>query len=157
MTVNDASKINKATRSNRSRLKSGVSEAIELSYRLIIVGMGGVEDRSRDQRDYHVPISLTMTRSSLISIQTFSQSYFYENLHLNAPPFRAGMKHARCCRQHQSGRVAAWRSSGPASVCDTRYHLVWTPKYRKWVLQGAIQHRVKALFQEIARHHGCDD
>ena len=41
-------------------------------------------------------------------------------------------------------------------VYDTRYHLVWTPKYRKWVLQGAIRQRVKALFQEIAGHHGFE-
>jgi len=41
-------------------------------------------------------------------------------------------------------------------VYDTRSYLVWTPKYRKWVLQGAIRHRVKALFQEIAGHHGFE-
>jgi putative transposase len=39
-------------------------------------------------------------------------------------------------------------------VYNTRSYLVWTPKYRKWVLIGAIRHRVKALFQEIAGHHG---
>jgi hypothetical protein len=27
----------------------------------------------------------------------------------------------------------------------------------EWVLQGAIRHRVKPLFQEIASHHRCDD
>jgi putative transposase len=41
-------------------------------------------------------------------------------------------------------------------VYDTRYHLVWAPKYRKWVLQGAIRQRVKELFQEIAEHHGFE-
>ena len=41
-------------------------------------------------------------------------------------------------------------------VYDARYHLVWAPKYRKWVLQGAIRHRVKELFQEIAGHHGFE-
>lgn len=41
-------------------------------------------------------------------------------------------------------------------VYDTRYHLVWAPKYRKWVLQGAIRQRVKDLFQEIAAHHGFE-
>ena len=41
-------------------------------------------------------------------------------------------------------------------VYDTRYHLVWAPKYRKWVLQGAIRQRVKELFQEIAGHHGFE-
>ena len=41
-------------------------------------------------------------------------------------------------------------------VYDTRYHLVWAPKYRKWVLQGAIRQRVKELFQDIAGHHGFE-
>ena len=41
-------------------------------------------------------------------------------------------------------------------VYDTKYHLVWAPKYRKWILQGAIQQRVKELFQEIAQHHGFE-
>ena len=39
---------------------------------------------------------------------------------------------------------------------DTRYHLVWAPKYRKWVLQGAIRQRVKELFEAIAGHHGFE-
>lgn len=45
-----------------------------------------------------------------------------------------------------------------ASHCvdDTRYHLVWAPKYRKWVLQGAIRQRVAELFPEIAAHHGFE-
>ena len=45
-----------------------------------------------------------------------------------------------------------------ASHCvdDTRYHLVGAPKYRKWVVQGAIRQRVKELFQEIAGHHGFE-
>jgi putative transposase len=41
-------------------------------------------------------------------------------------------------------------------VYDTRYHLVWAPKYRKWVLQGAIRERVRELFCEIAAHHGFE-
>ena len=39
---------------------------------------------------------------------------------------------------------------------DTRYHLVWAPKYRKWVLQGAIRERVREVFCEIAAHHGFE-
>lgn len=39
---------------------------------------------------------------------------------------------------------------------DTRYHLVWAPKYRKWVLQGAIRERVRELLSEIAAHHGLE-
>ena len=42
------------------------------------------------------------------------------------------------------------------SVYDTSYHLVWAPKYRKWVLQGEIRQRVKELFEEIAAHHGFE-
>lgn len=38
-------------------------------------------------------------------------------------------------------------------VYDTRYHLVWAPKYRKLVLQGAIRQRVRELCFEIAGHH----
>ena len=45
---------------------------------------------------------------------------------------------------------------GSHCVYDTRYHLVWAPKYRKWVLQGAIRERVRELFCEIAAHHGCE-
>lgn len=41
-------------------------------------------------------------------------------------------------------------------VYDTRYHLVWAPKYRKWVLQGAIRQRVRELLCEIAEHHGFE-
>jgi putative transposase len=41
-------------------------------------------------------------------------------------------------------------------VYDTRYHLVWAPKYRKWVLHGAIRQRVRELFCEIAGHHGFE-
>ena len=45
---------------------------------------------------------------------------------------------------------------GSHCVYDTRYHLVWAPKYRKWVLKGEIRERVKELFQEIAEHHGFE-
>jgi putative transposase len=41
-------------------------------------------------------------------------------------------------------------------VYDTRYHLVWAPKYRKLVLQGAVRERVRELFLEIAEHHGFE-
>ena len=36
------------------------------------------------------------------------------------------------------------------AVYDTRYHLVWAPKYRKWVLRGDLREFVKQCFQEIA-------
>jgi putative transposase len=39
------------------------------------------------------------------------------------------------------------------AVYDTNYHLVWAPKYRKWILRDKIRERVKELFMEIAEHH----
>jgi putative transposase len=36
---------------------------------------------------------------------------------------------------------------------DTAYHLVWSPKYRKEILQGAIADRVREMFQEIAEQY----
>ena len=42
------------------------------------------------------------------------------------------------------------------SVYDTEYHLVWAPKYRKWVLRGDIQDRVRELFSEIGDRHDIE-
>ena len=36
---------------------------------------------------------------------------------------------------------------------DTKYHLVWIPKYRKWILRGDLVQEVKDIFQEIAINH----
>ena len=36
---------------------------------------------------------------------------------------------------------------------DTAYHLVWSPKYRKKILQGAIAERVRGMFTEIAEQY----
>ena len=36
------------------------------------------------------------------------------------------------------------------AVFDTRYHLVWAPKYRKWILRGDIREYVERCFKEIA-------
>ena len=41
-------------------------------------------------------------------------------------------------------------------VYDTKYHLVWAPKYRKWILQGEVRERVRELFHKIAEHHGFE-
>ena len=38
----------------------------------------------------------------------------------------------------------------PHAVYDTQYHLVWSPKYRKAILQGTIAARLRELFTEIA-------
>jgi putative transposase len=36
------------------------------------------------------------------------------------------------------------------AVYDTRYHLVWAPKYRKWILRGDLREFVETVFREIA-------
>ena len=42
------------------------------------------------------------------------------------------------------------------AVYDTKYHLVWAPKYRKWILRGDIRERVEQLFYEIAENHDIE-
>jgi putative transposase len=42
------------------------------------------------------------------------------------------------------------------AVYDAKYHLVWAPKYRKWILRGDVQQRVKELFKEIAEDFGFE-
>jgi putative transposase len=39
------------------------------------------------------------------------------------------------------------------AVYDTRYHIVWAPKYRKWVLRGDVRDFVEQCFKEIAMSH----
>ena len=39
------------------------------------------------------------------------------------------------------------------AVYDLKYHLVWIPKYRKSLLVGSIENRIKELFYEIAEEH----
>ena len=39
------------------------------------------------------------------------------------------------------------------AVYDLKYHLVWIPKYRKSLLLGSIEKRLKELFYEIAGEH----
>jgi len=36
---------------------------------------------------------------------------------------------------------------------DTAYHLVWSPKYRKRILVGALQARVEQMFKEISEQY----
>ena len=38
-------------------------------------------------------------------------------------------------------------------VYDTQYHLVWSPKYRKKILQGVIAECMRELLMEIAEAH----
>ena len=42
------------------------------------------------------------------------------------------------------------------SVYDTKYYLVWAPKYRKWVLRGDIRERVEELFRDIGEGHDIE-
>ena len=42
------------------------------------------------------------------------------------------------------------------AVYDTKYHLVWAPKYRKWILRRDIRERAKSIFEEISRNHDFD-
>ena len=42
------------------------------------------------------------------------------------------------------------------AVYDTKYHLVWTPKYRKWVLRGDVREEVGRVFVEISTNHGFE-
>ncbi len=39
------------------------------------------------------------------------------------------------------------------AVYDTKYHIVWAPKYRKWILRGDIRTKVEEIFKEIAENH----
>jgi len=36
------------------------------------------------------------------------------------------------------------------AVYDAQYHLVWAPKYRKWILRGDIRDHVREMFGQIA-------
>ena len=42
------------------------------------------------------------------------------------------------------------------AVYETKYHLVWTPKYRKWVLRGDVREKAKRIFEEIAENYGFE-
>ena len=42
------------------------------------------------------------------------------------------------------------------AVYDTKYHLVWAPKYRKWIKRSDIREKVGEIFSEIAQHHGFE-
>ena len=42
------------------------------------------------------------------------------------------------------------------AVYDTRYHLVWAPKYRKWILKEKVQDTAKELFEQILTARDCE-
>jgi putative transposase len=41
----------------------------------------------------------------------------------------------------------------PHALYDTKYHLVWTPKYRRWIERKDIRSRIEEIFKEIASNH----
>ena len=41
------------------------------------------------------------------------------------------------------------------AVYDTRYHLVWAPKYRKWLLKEEVRDAVGELFKKILAARDC--
>ena len=42
------------------------------------------------------------------------------------------------------------------AVYDTKYHLVWVPKYRKSILRDELKAAVKELFREILEARDCE-
>ncbi len=40
------------------------------------------------------------------------------------------------------------------AICDTKYLLVWGPKYRKWIDREDIRRRIEQLFCQIAEDVG---
>ncbi len=42
------------------------------------------------------------------------------------------------------------------AVYDTKYHSVWAPKYRKWIIREDIRQRVEQLFRQIAEDFGFE-
>ena len=42
------------------------------------------------------------------------------------------------------------------AVYDTSYHLIWAPKYQKWVLSGQVREAAEELFKEILSARDCE-
>jgi len=42
------------------------------------------------------------------------------------------------------------------AVYDTKYHLVWAPKYLKWIVRKDIRQRVEQLFRQSAEEFGFE-
>ncbi len=42
------------------------------------------------------------------------------------------------------------------AVYDTTYHLVWAPKYRRWIVREDIRQRAAELFRQIAEDFGFE-
>jgi REP element-mobilizing transposase RayT len=61
------------------------------------------------------------------------------------------MPAAKHCLREYNGDMVLRRT--PHTVYETLYHLVWSPKYRRDVVQGEVQRRVQELFADIAEHY----
>ncbi len=42
------------------------------------------------------------------------------------------------------------------AVYDTKYHLVWAPKYRRWIVREDIRRRLEQVFRQIAEDFGFE-
>ena len=42
------------------------------------------------------------------------------------------------------------------AVYDTKYHLVWAPKYRKWIKREDIRDKAREIFSEVAENYGFE-
>ena len=42
------------------------------------------------------------------------------------------------------------------AVYDTKYHLVWAPKYRKWIKRKDIRDKAREIFSEVAENYGFE-
>ena len=62
---------------------------------------------------------------------------------------RSGAAAGLCCSYNR--RMSLRRSSH--NVYDTQYHLVWAPKYRKQILTGGVNGRMRELLFEIAESY----
>ena len=44
----------------------------------------------------------------------------------------------------------------PHTLYDTKYHVVWTPKYRRWIESGDIRGRIEEVFEQVGSTHGME-
>lgn len=54
--------------------------------------------------------------------------------------------------RHHMSKHSDWKESRTC-VYNVGYHLVWSTKYRRQVITGPVEDRIKALFQEIANQY----
>ena len=51
--------------------------------------------------------------------------------------------------------MVSYRSTN-CSVYSAKYHLVWCPKYRRRVLVGGVDARLKEIIAQVAAEHGAE-